>query len=121
MNISKPILSVFLGVAISVISLSVNATYLSVTNAVVTKVQTYESSNDAVNVWIHLNGNSRIGPNPKNTSNTCELWTNNRTVYSTALAALMSGKKVDISYEDRGEGTYWCKVRNFSVNSDFIL
>ncbi|NQY65878.1 MAG: hypothetical protein HRT38_19760 [Alteromonadaceae bacterium] len=69
-------------------------------------------------MWIHLNGNLRVGPNPVNPNETCELWTKNQTVYSTALAALMSGKKVTVVYVDRGEGTFWCKVRSFAVNSN---
>ena len=88
---------------------------LTVSGAKVTRVQVYETTDDSTNVWIHLNGNSRVGPNPDNTSTTCELWTNNKTVYSTALSAFMSGKKVTVSYVDRGDGTYWCKVRHLSV------
>lgn len=91
---------------------------LSVTNATVTKVQVYETTNDATSVWIHLNGNSRVGPNPSNHSNTCELWTNSNSVYSAALSALIAGKKVTVYYVDRGEGTYWCKVRNFAVSAN---
>lgn len=90
---------------------------ITVTDKLVTKVQVYEMSGDSVNVWLHLDNNPRVGPNPVNASETCELWTNDKTVYSTALAAFMSGKKVSVRYVDRGEGTYWCKVNSFSVSS----
>jgi len=96
-------------------SFSVLSADLYVSNATVTRVQVYETTGDDVNVWIHLNGNSRVGPNPVNANETCELWTNDKAVHSTALAALMSGKKVGVSYVDRGEGTNWCKVRHLSV------
>lgn len=94
------------------------AANLSITNAVVTRVQVYETTDNSTNVWIHLNGDGRVGPNPVNTSNTCELWTYDKGVHTTALTALMSGKKVEVTYTDRGEGTYWCKVVNFSVLSN---
>ncbi len=90
---------------------------LTVSNVTITKVQVYETADESVNVWLHVNGSSRIGPNPENSNETCELWTNDSTVYSTALAALMSGKKVTIRYVDRGEGTYWCIVKDLAVNS----
>lgn len=94
------------------------ATDLTVSDVSVTKVQVYETSDGSTKVWIHLNGNSRVGPNPVNPSTTCELWTNNDAVYSTALSAMMSGKKVSVSYVDRGEGSYWCTVRHFSIKSN---
>ncbi|UTW44712.1 hypothetical protein KFE80_09935 [bacterium SCSIO 12696] len=109
------ILLATLGLLTSVLS---SASTLNVTNATVTRVQAYETTDNSTNVWIHLNGNGRVGPNPINTGTTCELWTNNKTVYSTALAALMSGKKVEVYYADRGEGTLWCKVVNFSILSN---
>lgn len=92
------------------------ASPLTVNNATVTKVRVYETADNGTTAWIHLNNKSNVGPNPANTSNECELWTNNQSVYSAALAALMSGNKVDVSYRDRGEGTYWCNVRSLSVN-----
>ena len=107
----KLLLPMFIGI----FSSSIHATDLTVTDALVTKVQVYETSNDTVSVWLHLNGSSRVGPNPANLSNTCELWTNDKTVHSTALAALMAGKKVTVRYIDRGEGTHWCKVKDLSV------
>jgi len=100
-----------------VANIALAANDLTVTNATVTKVQAYETTDDSISVWIHLNENSRVGPNPSNSSNTCELWTHDKTVHSIVLAALMSGKKVTVSYIDRGEGTYWCNVRHLSVSS----
>jgi len=90
---------------------------LTVTDATVTRVQVYETSDDTTRVWIHLNGNSRIGPNPENSAYTCELWTYDKSVHATALSALMTGKKVSVIYRDRGEATYWCKIYNFSILS----
>lgn len=55
---------------------------LMVTDATVTKLQVYETSNDTTSVWIHLNGNSRVGPNPVNSAYTCELWTYDRSVHA---------------------------------------
>jgi hypothetical protein len=98
-------------------SCAVFATSLVVTDAKVTKVQAYETTDQSVNVWIHLNGDSRVGPNPINTSVTCELWTFDKIVHATALAALMAGKKVTVTYIDRGEGTYWCKVRDLAISA----
>lgn len=91
---------------------------LTVMDATVTKVQVYETADDSVNVWLHLNGNTKVGPNPANQTQMCELWTNDQTVYATALSALMSGKKVDVRYIDRGEGTFWCNVRDFAVKAN---
>ncbi|MFL0801184.1 MAG: hypothetical protein K6L80_12085 [Agarilytica sp.] len=105
----------FLLVAIVAFSIPAFSADLVVNNATVTRVQVYEKTDDTVQVWLHLNGNSRVGPNPDNPVETCELWTYDKSVYSSALAALMSGKKVSVTYVDRGEGTYWCNVRHFSV------
>ena len=94
------------------------ATSLSVANARVTTVQVYETTDNSTSVWIHLNGSSRVGPNPVNASVTCELWTNDRNVHSIALSALVSGNKVTVSYVDRGQGTYWCQVQTFAISSE---
>ena len=80
-----------------------------------TRVQVYETTGDPINVWIYLNGNPRVGPNPVDSQFTCELWTNSSSVYSAAPSAFMSGEKVDVTYVDRGQGTYWCKVHHFSL------
>jgi hypothetical protein len=48
----------------------------TVSSATVTRVQAYETNDGSTSVWLWLNGNARVGPNPSNTSNTCELWTN---------------------------------------------
>lgn len=109
---------IFIGLSCLLMAWFVSAQQLTVSNATVTAVQAYESAGDAARVWIYLNGSSRVGPNPVNQSVTCELWTNNKVVHSTALAALMSGKKVRVVYEDRGEGTYWCKVYSFRITAD---
>ncbi|MDM3871232.1 hypothetical protein QSV34_07670 [Porticoccus sp. W117] len=96
----------------------VSAAELTVVEKKVTKVQVYERNDGTVSAWIHLDGNSRIGPNPDNPNTTCELWTYDKAVHATALAALLSGKKVTVRYVDRGEGTYWCKVKDLSIISD---
>lgn len=108
---------IILSFALFLLNLEAFSAELTVTDATVTKVQVYETSNDTTNVWIHLNGNSRVGPNPENSTYTCELWTYNSSVHATALSAMMSGKKVSVVYRDRGEGTYWCKVYNFSITN----
>ncbi|HEY0923544.1 hypothetical protein [Rheinheimera pacifica] len=97
---------------------NVSAQTLTLQNANITGVQTYATPDDSVSVWLHVNGDGRVGPNPNNPSKTCELWTHDKTVYSTALAAAMSGKKVTITYKDRGEGTYWCDTVNLVVHSN---
>ena len=109
---------IFIGFSCLLMAWFASAQQLTVSNATVTAVQAYESAGDPTTVWIYLNGNSRVGPNPVNQSVTCELWTNNKVVHSTALAALMSGKKVHVVYEDRGEGTYWCKVYSFRITAN---
>lgn len=57
------------------------ASNLNVSNANVMKVQVYETTDNSTNVWIHLNGSGRVGPNPVNTSSTCELWTKDSGVH----------------------------------------
>ncbi|KZN38029.1 hypothetical protein N474_01850 [Pseudoalteromonas luteoviolacea CPMOR-2] len=94
------------------------AAVLTVNNASVTSVKVYETPDDSLNVWLFINGQGRIGPNPDNTSVTCELWTHDKTVHSTALAALMSGKKVSVSYVDRGDKSHWCKVRELAISAN---
>jgi hypothetical protein len=87
---------------------------LSVTGARVSRVQAYETGANP-HVWIHLNGNPRVGPNPVNPGVTCELWTDDKTVYSTALAAMLAGRSIDVTYVDRGDGSYWCKVQSLAI------
>jgi hypothetical protein len=87
---------------------------LTVTAARVTRVQTYESTSNP-NVWLHLNGNSRIGPNPNNAAVTCELWTNDKTVIATALAAMLADRRVDVTYVDNSSGSFWCKVQSLAI------
>jgi hypothetical protein len=99
------------------ISSQSSANSLVIENVTVTKIQVYESTNDSVNAWIFLNGNGRVGVNPKNNSYTCELWTNDKSVHATALAALLAKNKVSVSYVDRGEGTYWCKVESLGISA----
>lgn len=91
------------------------AAELTVLAAQVSKVRVYETTDGSTSVWLWLNGNARVGPNPTNASVTCELWTNSKSVHATALAAMLSGKKVDVTYLDRGEGSYWCKVEALAV------
>lgn len=104
--------------ALASISTGAVADNLTVTGAKVTKVQVYEGINNSTEVWIHLNGSPRIGPNPNNSSYTCELWTKNKNVLAVALAAQMSGQKIEAVYADRGEGTYWCSVVSLSTLSN---
>ena len=87
---------------------------LSVTGALVTRVQAYETGNTP-NVWIHLNGNSRVGPNPTNTAVTCELWSTDKIVIATAMSALLAGKRVDVTYVDNSNGSFWCKVQALAI------
>jgi len=87
---------------------------LSVSGARVTRVVVYETGNTPT-VWIHLNGNSRVGPNPTNTGVTCELWSNDKTVHATALAAMLADKLVDVTYVDNSSGSFWCKVQALSI------
>ncbi|TMP38419.1 hypothetical protein [Pseudoalteromonas rubra] len=86
-----------------------------VSNASVTSLKVYETNDDSVRVWMHINGSARIGPNPENPEVTCELWTNSSLVHGSALAALMGKKKVNIWYADRGEKSHWCKVKVLEV------
>ena len=92
-----------------------SAAELTVSTAQVSRVQVYETTDGSTNVWLWLNGNGRIGPNPTNSSVTCELWTNSKAVHASALAAMLSGKKVDVTYLDSSNGSYWCKVKTLSV------
>ncbi|WP_125720449.1 hypothetical protein [Pseudoalteromonas rubra] len=86
-----------------------------VSNASVTSLKVYETNDDSVNVWMIINGHGRIGPNPENPEVTCELWTKSSSVHGSALAALMGKKKVNIWYVDRGDKSYWCKVKVLEV------
>jgi len=92
-----------------------SAAELTVSSAQVTRVQVYETTDGSTNVWLWLNGNGRIGPNPTNSSVTCELWTYSKAVHASALAAMLSGKKIDVTYLDNSSGSYWCKVGTLSV------
>jgi hypothetical protein len=90
------------------------ANALSVSGARVSRLQAYETGANP-HAWIHLNGNSRVGPNPANPGVTCELWTDDKTVYSTVLAAMLAGKLIDVSYIDRGDASFWCKVQSIAI------
>lgn len=92
------------------------ANHLYVTTATVTEVRAYETSDGSTNVFIGVNNNSRVGPNPNNTSVNCELWTFSKDVLSIALTAKASGQKVKISYVPREDtGDEFCKVRSFAL------
>lgn len=91
------------------------AAELTVSTAQVSRVQVYETTDGSTSVWLWLNGGSRVGPNPTNSSVTCELWTNSKGVHASALAAMLSGKKVDVTYLDNSNGSYWCKVKALAV------
>lgn len=99
-------------------SSSAFATEGVIKNALVTDIGIYESTDDSLFVWIYLNGSSRPVNNPSNELYTCELWVLNKTIYLTALSALLSSKKVTISYRDRGEGTYWCIVHSLFIHAN---
>ena len=88
---------------------------LGVSAAIVSRVITYDGAAGTTQVWIWLNSNSRVGPNPANASVTCELWTFNRNIHATALTAMLSGKKVDVQYADNSSGSFWCKVQSISL------
>lgn len=88
---------------------------LSLSAARVSRVQVYETADESTRVWLWLNGSSRVGPNPTNASVTCELWTTSKAVHATALAAMLSGKRVDVTYSDNSNGSFWCKVTNLAI------
>jgi hypothetical protein len=97
------------------LSPTASAVDLSVSGAQVTRVQVYETSNNTAQVWIHLNGTGRVGPNPTNGSVTCELWTYDKTVHATALTAMLTGKRVDVTYVDNSNGSFYCKVHALAI------
>jgi len=96
-------------------SISAIGANLTITNAKVTAIKIYETTDDSLNIWIMLDGNSRVGPNPDNPSVTCELWSHDKAIHSTALAALMAGKNVTVRYVDRGDKSYWCNVKDLTI------
>jgi hypothetical protein len=96
----------------------VSAAELTVSAAQVSRVQVYETTDGSTSVWLWLNGNGRVGPNPANASLTCELWTSSKAVHASALAAMLSGKKIDVTYLDNSNGSYWCKVKTLAVVSE---
>jgi len=87
----------------------------TVSNATVTTVRAYEKSDGSTQVFIALNGNSRVGPNPEVPSVNCELWTYTDQVFSLALAAKASGQKINVAYVAAGTGDAYCKVRYFEI------
>lgn len=94
------------------------AAELTISNAKITSIKAYETSDESVNVWLYINGNGRVGNNPDNSAVTCELWTHDKVVHSTALAALMSGNKVAVTYVDRGDQSHWCNVKNLTLSGN---
>jgi hypothetical protein len=98
-------------------NLSVAAT-LTVNDVSITRVQAYETANDSINVKLYVNGSGRVGPNPDNQTETCELWTSDSTVHSTAMTALVAGKKVSIRYIPRGDNVHFCQVNYLAIQSD---
>ncbi|MDM3869727.1 hypothetical protein QSV34_00025 [Porticoccus sp. W117] len=83
---------------------------------VITKVRAYETSDGSTVVYLQINGQNRVGPNPDIPSVNCELWTYTKEVFSIALAAKSSGKKVNIRYIPRGNGDdAFCKVRYLEI------
>lgn len=97
---------------ISALSFSADNT---VNGATVTTVRAYEKSDGSTQVFIALNGNNRVGPNPDAPSVNCELWTYTNQVFSLALAAKTSGQKINVAYVAAGTGDGYCKVRYFEI------
>lgn len=87
----------------------------TINGATVTTVRAYEKSDGTTQVFIALNGNGRVGPNPDVPSVNCELWTYTNQVFSLALAAKTSGQKVNVAYVAAGTGDAYCKVRYFEI------
>ena len=87
----------------------------NVSQGEVTTVRAYETGDDSTSVFIGINGQSRVGPNPEATGTNCELWTYSRNVLSVALVAKSSGQKVNIAYVANGSNPAFCKVRYMSL------
>ena len=88
----------------------------TVLGATVTTVRAYERADGASQVFIALNGYSRVGQNPDVPSVNCELWTYTKEVFSLALAAKASGNKINVGYVASGTGDTFCKVRYFEIS-----
>mgnify|MGYP006194032367 CR=1 FL=1 len=98
------------------VSITSYAADLTVNGATVTTVRAYERNDGTTQVFIALNGHSRVGPNPDVPSINCELWTYTGQVFSTALAAKASGQKVNVAYVAAGTGDAYCKVRYLEIS-----
>jgi hypothetical protein len=86
-----------------------------VTGGEVTAVRAYEKADGSTAIFLAINGNSRVGPNPLAPSTNCELWTYTKDVYSLALTAKTSGQRVNIRYVARGDNDAYCKVRYMEI------
>lgn len=102
-------------VLLAMSSTTMAANRLLVEGAKVTSVRSYETTDGTTNVYLSINGQGRIGPNPDVPSVNCELWTNSKNVFSIALAAKSSGQKVNIDYVAAGTSDAFCKVRYLEV------
>ena len=91
---------------------------LVVSDAKISRVQPYATQDDSVSARLFVNNSSRIGPNPDDTSVNCELWTYDKTVYSAAMSALLSGSRVIIRYVARGDDVNFCRVDYMGVFSE---
>ncbi|UTW46451.1 hypothetical protein KFE80_06120 [bacterium SCSIO 12696] len=109
-------LKLLVATAFYLAALPVNAADGAINAGVVTKVRAYEASDGSTRVYLQINGKNRVGPNPDAPSVNCELWTYTKEVFSIALAAKASGKKVNIRYIPRGNGDdAFCMVRYLEV------
>lgn len=106
----------FVGVVLMLLSVWGFSAENVVNGAIVTTVRAYETTDGSTRVFIAVNGNNRIGPNPDVPSVNCELWTYTDQVFSLALAAKASGQKVNMVYVPTGTGDALCKVRYFEIS-----
>lgn len=101
------------------------AANLVVNPATITRLQAIEGDGSGLavtnsTVWagaiVYVNGNDRVGPHPITTSTQCQLSTQDKTVYATLLAAMLSGTPGQLSYTPRsGKDANFCSVQWFML------
>ena len=111
----KSIFPIFLCLLALSIPLSSFAAHLVVSKAEITTVRIYERADGSTNSYIGVNNRKRVGPNPNGSGVDCELWTNTDQVFTTALAAKVSGQKVNIKYRPRGDNNAACVVTYLEI------